>query len=99
MHIMYLQSITLLQNIAYTLFDTIGAIKGSLLYCFRFEMILNSWLLSQKCRQRERTSLRDGLRLPSNSALKMIRHQLLYVMKPEGSFDMCIKFRPKLLTQ
>ena len=84
---------------AYTLFDTIGEIKGQLLYCFRFEMILNSWRLSQNCRQRERTSLRDGLRLPSNSALKMIRRHLLYVMKPEGSFYMCIKFQPKMPTQ
>ena len=62
-------------------------------------MILNAWLLSQKCRQRERTSLRDGFRLPSNSALKMIRRQLLYVMKPEGSVYVLIKFQPKLLTQ
>ena len=81
---MYLLSITLLQNIANTLFDTIGEVKGPLLYCFRFKIILNLWLLSQKSRQRERTSLRDGLLLPSNSALKLIRHQLLYVMKPEG---------------
>ena len=62
-HVLYLLSISLLQNIANTLFDTIGEIKGPLLYYFRFEMILNSWLLSQKCRQPERTSLRDGLRL------------------------------------
>ena len=62
-------------------------------------MILNSWLLSQKCRQRERTSLRDSVRLPSNSTLKMIRRQLLYVMKSEGSFYMCIKVQPKLPTQ
>ena len=54
-------------------------------------MILNLLLLSLKCRQPERTSLRDGLRLPSNSALKMIRGQLLYVMKAEGSFYMHIK--------
>ena len=86
MHVLYLLPIALLQNIANTLFDTIGEIKGPLLYCFRFEMILNSLLLSLKCRQRERTSLRDGLRLPSNSAFKMIRGQLLYVMKAEGSF-------------
>ena len=66
-HVLYLFSISLLQNIANTLFDKIGEIKGPLLFCFRFEMILNSWLLSQKCRQRERTSLRCGLRLPSNS--------------------------------
>ena len=98
MHVLYLLSITLLQNIANTLFDTAGGIKGPLLYCFRFEMILNSWLLSQKCRQRKRTSLRDGLQLPSNSALKIIGCQLPYVMKPEGSFSMCIKFQPKLLT-
>ena len=99
MHVLYLLSIRLLQNIANTLFDTIEEIKGPLLYCFRFEMILDSWLLSQKCRQRERTSLRDSLRLPSKSALKMIRRQLLYVMKPEGSFYMCLKFQPKLPTQ
>ena len=78
MHVLYLLSITLLQNIANTLFDTIGEIICPLLYCFIFEMILNSWLLGQKSCQRERTSLRDGLRLPSNSALKMIRRQLLY---------------------
>ena len=86
-------------NIANTLFDTIGGTKGPLLYCFRFEMILNSWLLSQKCHQRECTSLRDCLWLPSNSALKMIKRQLLYVMKPIGSFCMCIKFQPKVPTQ
>ena len=82
--LLYLRTISLLQNIANTLFDTIGEIKGPLLYCFRFEMILNSWLLSQKCRQRQRTSLRDGLRLPSSSTLKIMRRQLLYAMKPEG---------------
>ena len=98
LHVLYLLSITLLQNIANTLFDTIGEIKGPLLYCFRFEIILNSLLLSLKCRQRERTSLRDGIRLPSNSTMKMIRRQLLYVMKPEYSFYMCIKFQSKLLT-
>ena len=87
-HVLYLPSISLLQNIANTLFDTICEIKGPLLYCFRFEMILNSWLLSQKCRQRERTSLRDGLRLPSNSTLTILRRQLLYAMKPKGSFFM-----------
>ena len=92
LHVLYLQSITLLQNIANTLFDTIGEIKGPLLYCFRFEMILNSWLVSQKCRQRERTSLKDGLQLSSYSALRQIRRQLLYVMKPEGSFYMRINF-------
>ena len=89
-HVLYLLSISRHQNIAKTLFDTIGEIKGPLLYCFRFEMILNSWLLSQRCRQRERTSLRDGLWLPCNSTLKIIRWQLLYAMKPEGSLYMCI---------
>ena len=51
-------------------------------------MILNSWLLSQKCRQRERTSLRDGLRLPSNeddktstSICNEARRFILYVYK------------------
>ena len=92
LHVLYLLSITLLQNIANTLFDTVGEI-------FRFEMILNSWLLSQKCRRRERTSLRDNLRLPSNSALKMVRRHLLYVMKPKGAFYICMKFQPKLPTQ
>ena len=71
-HVLYLLSILLLQNIANTLFDTNGEIKGPLLYCSRFEIILNSWLLSQKCHQRERTSLRDGLRLPSSNTLKII---------------------------
>ena len=99
LHVLYLLPITLLQNIANTMFDTNGEIKGPLLYCFRFEMILNSWLLSQKCRQCERTSLRDGLQLPSSSTLIMKRRKLLYVMKPEGSFYMCIKFQPKLPTQ
>ena len=98
-YVLYLLSISFLQTIANTLFDTIGEIKGPLLYCFRFEMILNSWLLSQKCRQRERTSLRDGLRLPSNSLLKIIRRQLIYAMKPEGSFYRCIKFQSKVPTQ
>ena len=46
----------------------------------------------QKCRQRKRTSLRDGLRLPSNNTLKIIRRQLLYAMKPEGSLYISIKF-------
>ena len=50
LHVLYLLSIALLQNIANTLFDIIGERKGLLLYCFRFEMIFNSWLLSQKCR-------------------------------------------------
>ena len=99
MRVLYLLSITLLQNIANTLFDIIGEIKCPLLYCFRFEMILNSWPLSQVCCQRERTSLRDGLRLPSNSTLKMIRRQLIYVMKPRGSFYMCIMFQLKLPTK
>ena len=98
-HVLYLPSISLLQNIANTLSDTIGEIKGRLLYCFRFEMVLNSWLLSQKCRQRERTSLRDGLRMPSNSTLKIIKRQLLYAMKPEDIFYMCIKFQSKVPTQ
>ena len=53
----------------------------------------------QKCRQRERTSLRDGLRLPSNNTLKIIRHQLLYAMKPEGSLYISIKFQSKVPTQ
>ena len=99
MHVLYILSITLLQNIANSLFDNVGEIKGLFLYCFRFEMILNSWLHSQKCRQRERTSLKDGPQLPSNSALKIIKLQLLYVMQPESSFYMCIKFPPKLPTQ
>ena len=42
LHVLYIHSITLHQNIANTLFDTISEIKGPLLYCFRFEMILNS---------------------------------------------------------
>ena len=98
-HVLNLLSISLLQNIANTLFDTIGEIKGPLLYCFRFEMILNSWLLCQKCRQRERTSLRDGLQLPSNSTFKIIRCQLLYTMKPECSLYMRIKFHSTVPTQ
>ena len=81
------------------LFDTIGEIKGPLLYCFRFEKKLNSWLLSQKRHKRERISLRDGLRLPSNSTLTILRHQLLYAMKPEGSFYVFIKFQSKVPTQ
>ena len=97
-HVVSLLSISLLQNIAYTLFDTIGEIKGPLLYCLRFEMILDSWMLSQKCRQRERISFRDGLWLPSNSTLKIIRRQLLYAMKPEGSFYICNKFQSKMPT-
>ena len=98
-HVFYLLSISLQQNIANTLFDTNGEKTGALFYCFRFEMILNSWLLSQRSRQRERTSLRDGFRLPSNSTLKIIRCQLLYAMKPEGSLYMCIKFQSKVPTQ
>ena len=43
----------------------------------------------QKYRQRERTSLKDGLWLLSNSTLKIIRRRLLYEMKPEGSLYMC----------
>ena len=94
---MYLLSILLLQNIASTLFDTIGKIKGPLLYiyCFRFEIILNSSVLRQKCCQRERTSLRGGLRLPSNSALKMIRRQHLYAIKHKRSFYRCFKFQSR----
>ena len=98
-HVLYLLSISLLQNIANTMFDKISEIKGPLLYCFRFEMILNSWLLSQKCRQRERTSLTDGLRLPSNSMLKIIRRHFLYAMHPKVSIYMCIKFQSKVPTQ
>ena len=79
----YLQSFTLLQNIANTLFDSIEEIKSPLLHCFRFEMILNSWLLRQNYRKGEHISLKDGLRLPSNNPLKMIRRLLLYVMKPK----------------
>ena len=97
-HVLYLLSISLLQNIANTLSDTIGKIKGPLLSCFSFKTILISWLSSEKCRQRERTSLRDGLWLSSISALKIIRRQLLYAMKPEGSFYMCIKFQSKVPT-
>ena len=99
LHVLYLLSISDLQNIANTLFETIGEIKGPLLYCFRFEMALNSWLLSQMCHQRERTSLRDGLRLPSNSTLKIIKCPFLYAMKPEGSLYMCIKFQSKVPAQ
>ena len=96
--VLNLLAIALLQNIANILFATTGVIKGGpLLYCFRFEMILNSHLLSQKCRQRERTSLRDGLMLTSNSTLKMIRRQRLHAMKPEGSlYIQCIKFQSKV---
>ena len=39
--VLYLLSIKLLQNLANILFDTIVEIKGLLLYCFRFVMILN----------------------------------------------------------
>ena len=96
-HVLYLPLFSLLQNIAYTLFDTIGEIKGPLLYCFRFEKILNSWLLSQKCPQLERTSLRDGLRLPSNSTLKILRRQLLYAMKAKGHSICVLSFSQKCL--
>ena len=41
-HVLYLLSISLLQNIANTLSDTIGEIKGPLLSCFSFKTILNS---------------------------------------------------------
>ena len=98
-NVLYLLSISLLQNIDDTLFDTIGEIIGPLLYCFRIEIILNSWLFSQKYRQRERTSLRNGLLLPSNSTLKIIRRQLLYAMKHEGSLYMCMKFQSKVPTK
>ena len=47
-HVLNLLSIAILQNIANTLFASTGVRKGMLLYCFRFELILNSWLLSQK---------------------------------------------------
>ena len=94
LHLLYLFSIRLLPNIANKLFDTTGEIKW-----FKFEMILNSWLLSQKCGQCESTSLRDSLQLPSNSTLKRIRHQLLYAMKPEGSVYMSIMFQSKVPTQ
>ena len=93
LHVLCLLSIKLIQNIGNTLFNIIVKMKGPLLYCFRFEMIFNSWQLSQKCRQRERTSFRDDFRLPSNSTLKMIRHLLLYAMKPKSSFYMCIKLQ------
>ena len=36
--------------------------------------------------------------LPSNSILKMRRRQLLYEMKPEGSFYVCIEFPSKVPT-
>ena len=94
---MHLLSILFLQNIASILFDTIGKIKGPLLYmyCFRFEIILYSSLLRQKCRQRERTSLRGGLRLPCNSTLKMIRLKHLYSIKHKGSSYRCFKFKSR----
>ena len=95
LHALYILFISLLQYIANTLFDTIGEIKRPLLYCFRFEMILNSWLLCQKCCQREHSSLRDSLWFPSNNTVKVIRRQLLYATKSEGSFYMCIKFPSK----
>ena len=44
---LHLTSIKLLRNIANKLFGTNGEIKGPLLYCFRFEKILNSWLLQR----------------------------------------------------
>ena len=47
----------------------------------------------QKCRQREHTSLRDGLRSPSNSTLKILRRHLLYAMKSEGILYMWFKFQ------
>ena len=54
----YLRSIKLLQNIANTLLNTTEVIKGLLFYCFSFEILLNSWLLSQKYGQGECTSSR-----------------------------------------
>ena len=44
----------------------------------------------QKYRQPEHKSLRGSLRLPRNSALKILRRKLLYAMDPEGSLFMCI---------
>ena len=41
-HVLNLLSIAILQNIANTLFASTGVRKGMLLYCFRFELILNS---------------------------------------------------------
>ena len=78
--------------------------NGSLLtYITSADALVNDFkfmaALSRKCRQRERISLRDGLRLPSNSKLKIIRPQLPYKMKPEGSLYMCIKFQSKVTTQ
>ena len=54
LHVVCLLSTSPLQNIANTLFCVKGKIKGPLLYCFSFEKILNSRLLSQKYRQCER---------------------------------------------
>ena len=56
-HVLYSLSISLLQNIANTLFDTIGEIKDPLLYCFRFEMVLNSWLRSVVSANERRSSV------------------------------------------
>ena len=97
---MYLLSILLLQNIASTLFDTIGKIKGPLLYmyCFLFAIILNSSLRRQKCGQRERTSLRGGLPLSSNSTLEMIKLQHQYEIKHKGLFYRCFKFQSRVPT-
>ena len=103
-HVLYLLSISLFQNIGNTLFDTIGEIKGRLYYCLRFEMIFNSWLLSQKRHQLEGTSLRDGLRLPSNNTLRIKRCQLLYQWSPKVhcirvlSFSQKCQFSKKILT-
>ena len=94
-HVMYLLSISLLQNIANTLFDTIGEIKGPLLFCFIFEMILYSEVSSAQTH-----IAKDGLRLPINGTLKTIRSKLLYAIEPEGSLYMCItKFQSKVPTQ
>ena len=47
------------KNIGNKLFDIIWEIKCPLLNRLKFKSILNSWLLSPKCRQRERTSQKD----------------------------------------
>ena len=72
-HVLYLLSISLLQNIANTLLDVIGEIKGPLFKLFKISNDFKFKAVIQKCRQRERTSLRDGLWLPSNSTLEIIR--------------------------
>ena len=97
--VLYILSISLLQNIANTLFDTTGEIKGQLLYYIRFEMILNSRLFSQICGQRECTSLRDCLSLPSNNTLKILIRHLLNKIKSERSLYRCFQFQLKVPTQ